>query len=456
MRKNYSSRIRNIVFDIGNVLACFRWKDLFGELGFTGEKFDRIAAATILHPTMWPEFDRSLMSAEEIIASCVRRAPEYEQDIRRLFERTELLIEEYAYSYGWIKELKERGYKIYLLSNYGKTSFEAAVNHGRLSFMPLIDGSVISYEVKIVKPEPGIYEALIQKYNLVPEECVFLDDREDNVEAAIRCGFHGIVAEGYEQASARLNDILLRAELPMDYDAYVFDLYGTLVDIHTDEEDMEVWEKLSLFYGYYGAVYTAEELKAAYGRLVTGKEKNLKSALEQDPKYSHEASPEIEITEVFQELFTEKGIRADKELAVHAGQFFRVLTTEYVRLYQGTQNMLVRLREAGKRIYLLSNAQRIFTEFEMRKLDLIKYFDGILISSDYRTKKPDKRFFDVLISEYRIDPAKALFVGNDSRSDIKGAQAVGFDTYYVKSDISPEGDMAEDATYCISDFKSWA
>lgn len=59
--------IRNIIFDIGNVLACFRWRDLFAELGFTGEKFDRIAAATILHPTMWPEFDRSLMSDERLL-----------------------------------------------------------------------------------------------------------------------------------------------------------------------------------------------------------------------------------------------------------------------------------------------------------------------------------------------------------------------------------------------------
>ena len=203
--------IRNIVFDIGNVLACFRWKDLFTDLGFTGEKFDRIAAATILHPTMWPEFDRSLKSDEEIIASCIERAPEYEEDIRMIFERTELLVEEYAYSYRWIKDLKECGYKVYLWSNYGKTSFEAAVANGRLSFLPLIDGRVISYEVQIVKPEPGIYEALIKKYDLVPAECVFLDDKEDNVQAARECGFHGIVVEGYEQATKVLNNILKKA-----------------------------------------------------------------------------------------------------------------------------------------------------------------------------------------------------------------------------------------------------
>ena len=245
------------------------------------------------------------------------------------------------------------------------------------------------------------------------------------------------------------------AKLPMDYDVYVFDLYGTLVDIHTDEEQMKVWEKLSLFYGYYGAFYNAMELKDAYGELVKGKEKNLKSTLEKDPKYSHEASPEIEITEVFLELFREKGVEAEEALAVHAGQFFRVLTTEYVRLYEGTTEMLLRLRKAGKKIYLLSNAQRIFTEYEMRSLDLVKYFDGILISSDYKTKKPDKRFFDILLDKYEIDPGKALFVGNDSRSDIAGAQGVGMDTFYIKSNISPQGDMAGNATFFVKEFRRW-
>lgn len=248
---------------------------------------------------------------------------------------------------------------------------------------------------------------------------------------------------------------LKKAILPMHYDVYVFDLYGTLVDIHTDEEDVTAWDKLSLFYGYYGAAYTAKELKTAYGKLVKGKEKHLKSTLEKDPKYSHEASPEIEITDVFLELFTAKGIHADRGLAVHAGQLFRVLTTEYVRLYKGTEKMLLQLREAGKKLYLLSNAQRIFTEYEMRKLDLIQYFDGILISSDYKTKKPDKRFFDTLIVTYDIKPDKVLFVGNDSRSDIMGAQTVGFDTFYVKSNISPVGDMAGNATYYVKNFKKW-
>lgn len=201
-------KIKNIIFDIGNVLASFRWAELFLELGFTGEAFERIASATVLHPTMWNEFDRSLMSDEEIIAKCIERAPEYEQEIRLLFQKTELLVEEYTYSRDWIKSLKERGYKVYLLSNYGKTSFEAAREHGRLSFLPLVDGGVISYEVKIVKPEPGIYQVLLEKYNLNAEECIFLDDRADNIEAAKQFGIHGIVVESYEQAYGCLEKYL--------------------------------------------------------------------------------------------------------------------------------------------------------------------------------------------------------------------------------------------------------
>lgn len=248
---------------------------------------------------------------------------------------------------------------------------------------------------------------------------------------------------------------LEKAVLPMNYDNYVFDLYGTLVDIRTEENNKELWEKLALFYGYYGALYEPEEMQKKYDELVRGKEESLKMTLEGDPRYAHEASPEIEITEVFEELFVRKGVTPTKELSVHAGQFFRVLATIYVKVYPGTVEMLKRLKENGKKIYLLSNAQRIFTEYEMRVLDIFKLFDAVLISSDYQTKKPDKRFFDILIDTYKLDAAKTLFIGNDSRTDIGGAQTVSFDTFYVKSNISPENDMSETADYVVEDFECW-
>ena len=246
-----------------------------------------------------------------------------------------------------------------------------------------------------------------------------------------------------------------KAKLPMDYDNYVFDLYGTLVDINTDENKEELWKKLAMFYGYYGAIYDPSEMKREYESLVKGKEKELKSTLAGDPKYAHEASPEIEITDVFLELFIQKGVNASRELAMHAGQFFRVLATEFICLYPGTREMLAALKNAGKKVYLLSNAQRIFTEYEMRCIDIFKYFDAVLISSDYKTKKPDKRFFDALIDEHALDSHNTLFIGNDSKNDIEGAKQVDFATFYVKSDISPDGDFAPMADYSVNNFTRW-
>lgn len=226
------------------------------------------------------------------------------------------------------------------------------------------------------------------------------------------------------------------------YKNYIFDLYGTLVDIHTDEERREVWEKLCLIYGYYGAVYSPEELEKSYKRLADCKGST---------GDSHEAYPEIKIENVFRELYAARGVRPDDPLVIHTGQFFRVLTTEYLCLYEGVAEMLETLRKNGKKIYLLSNAQRIFTEYELYMLDIAKYFDGVLISSDYGVKKPDLRFFEILLKKYQLDPKECIMIGNDERSDIAGAAGVGMDSFYIHSNISPECSHSVNATYVQMD-----
>lgn len=249
--------------------------------------------------------------------------------------------------------------------------------------------------------------------------------------------------------------ILESAVLPENYENYVFDLYGTLVDIHTDESRKEVWEKLALFLGYYGAIYAWEELQERYKALVNESESALKKSLEADVRYAHEASPEIEITEVFRKLYREKGIAEDRALALHTGQFFRVLSTDYVRLYPGTKEMLAHLKQLGKKVYLLSNAQRIFTAYEMNVLGIAAYFDDILISSDYQTKKPDERFFNTLLERHQLDVKKTLFIGNDGRCDIEGAKQVNMHTFYVNSNISPLDDDPREPDYIVKNFLKW-
>ena len=253
-----------------------------------------------------------------------------------------------------------------------------------------------------------------------------------------------------------MGEYLQKAVLPMQYDNYVFDLYGTLVDIHTEEDTKELWKTLALFFGYYGAIYEPKELQKRYAALVSDSERALKQTLEEDPHYAHEASPEIEITTVFEKLYQEKGVEADKTLAVHTGQFFRALSTDYVRLYPGTAQMLSYLKEAGKKVYLLSNAQRIFTAYEMNVLDITRYFDDILISSDYQTKKPDERFFHKLLDRYGLDVSRSLYIGNDSRCDVGGAKNVNMPVFYVNSNISPENDDGKEADYIVEHFTAWS
>ena len=220
----------------------------------------------------------------------------------------------------------------------------------------------------------------------------------------------------------------------MKYTDLIFDLYGTLVDIHTEEDDT-VWEKTAIFFGFYGAHYTGPELKAAF--------KSRLAAREAKAGQSYECFPDIPFELVMEELFRNRGVteHTDK-LGIQAAQLFRILSIDYVKLYPHVLEALAMLRQQGCRLWLLSNAQRIFTAYELRHLGLGKQLDGIYISSDYRCRKPDVRFYRALIEEQNLDPATCLMIGNDRETDIAGAVSAGLDTLYMHTDLTP-GDQAE-------------
>lgn len=232
----------------------------------------------------------------------------------------------------------------------------------------------------------------------------------------------------------------------MKYRDCIFDLYGTLVDIHTDETLPRLWEELAAWYRDHGADYGPEELEDAYLRTVRRMESG-KAALRQD---AHEAHPEIRLEFVFQDLYREKGAEAGLELAVRTGELFRRQSLEYIRLYDGAEELLKALRANGQRVWLLSNAQRIFTAYELRTLGIEPLFDGIYLSSDYGCKKPDRRFFDILLTERGIPPESAVMIGNDGVCDIRGARAAGLSTVYIRSNISPEEPLPE-ADYVLEE-----
>ena len=137
-------------------------------------------------------------------------------------------------------------------------------------------------------------------------------------------------------------------------------------------------------------------------------------------------------------LFRARGVeeKAD-ELGINAAQLFRISSIEYVNLYPGALEALAELRKKGYRLWLLSNAQRIFTAFELRHLGLGEQLDGIYISSDYRCRKPDTRFYRALIEEQGLDIENCLMIGNDRHTDIAGAKALGMATLYMHTNLTP-------------------
>ncbi len=221
----------------------------------------------------------------------------------------------------------------------------------------------------------------------------------------------------------------------MRFTDLVFDLYGTLVDIHTEENDL-VWEKTALYFGFYGVPYTAKTLKADFQASLRAREARAGQ--------SYECFPDIPFESVMAELFRKQGVENGETLGINAAQLFRICSIEYLRLYPGVKEALAALRAQGYRLWLLSNAQRIFTAYELRQLGLGEEFHGVYISSDYGFRKPDGRFFGALLEEQGLDPRHCLMIGNDRDTDIAGAKAAGLATLYMHTELTPREQLPAD------------
>ena len=220
----------------------------------------------------------------------------------------------------------------------------------------------------------------------------------------------------------------------MKYTDLVFDLYGTLVDIHTEEDD-RVWEKTAFYFGFYGAHYTGSELKSAF--------QSAMRAREAKAGQSYECFPDLPFEETMADLFRAKGVTENADtLGINAAQLFRISSLDYIRLYPHALEALAKLRKAGYRLWLLSNAQAIFTAYELRLLGLGEQLDGIYLSSNYKCRKPDLRFYQALIEDRDLDVSKTMMIGNDRQTDIAGARAAGMATLYMHTDLTPR-DQAE-------------
>ena len=216
------------------------------------------------------------------------------------------------------------------------------------------------------------------------------------------------------------------------YKNYLFDLYGTLVDIHTNEESPAFWKSVSRLLGMQGVDAGPRALRQRYEAEIARQEVLLKAQLPQG------AEPEVDLAPVFRIFFEDAGVSIDDRGIADFARAFRLLSIRKLKRVPGVIGMLDSLRSQGKQVYLLSNAQALFTRPELRLLGLDTRLDGSILSSEVGRKKPDPAFFQMILDKYSLDPAETAMVGNDDFCDCWGAARAGLDSFYVNTAQSPE------------------
>ena len=200
--------IDTIIFDIGNVLLDFDYMKQFRKL-FDEETAQAIANISVRKLENWIELDRGVLTYDEALDRIIQEAPHLAKEIRLAVRELYRHVEPYDYAQPWVKTLKEKGYRLYVLSNYGERPF--AESKGKMPFLQYMDGVLISYEVQAVKPSATIYQALCDKFHIDPSKAVFIDDSAMNIAGAKDFGLHTIHFTGYADGIAQLG------ALPMAY-----------------------------------------------------------------------------------------------------------------------------------------------------------------------------------------------------------------------------------------------
>lgn len=193
--------IKNIVFDISNVLAPFRFTEYLVEKGFDEAMIKQLYKATAMTP-YWEQFERGKLTNDEVIECFVSCNPSIENEIHKAFDSVSGIMGTYDYTEKWIDSIKHAGYRIYCITNFTPAGYYQC--YDQISFVEKFDGCIFSFQEGVVKPERRIYELLLERYNLKPEECVFIDDTSVNVDSAIELGMYGIKFKNYDDAVEKM------------------------------------------------------------------------------------------------------------------------------------------------------------------------------------------------------------------------------------------------------------
>ena len=191
IRKGYKDMIKNLIFDVGGVLFDYRWKEMFMDYGLDEDNAIRVGTQMFNDPDRtWDIFDLGIKSDEEIADIFCKKYPGDEDVIRWFIRHGEYMQVPRPKVWKKVHELKQKGYKIYILSNYPESLFKKHTDYA--DFMDDLDGLMVSYMIHKAKPAEDIYKALCDKYGLDRSESIFFDDRSENVEGAVKFGMKSV------------------------------------------------------------------------------------------------------------------------------------------------------------------------------------------------------------------------------------------------------------------------
>lgn len=206
--------------------------------------------------------------------------------------------------------------------------------------------------------------------------------------------------------------------------AVVSDIYTTLIDIKTDEDNKDSYRRLASYLKYQGVYLSADEIKWFFFE---------KKALQK--KQSKETYPEVDYRRIWGDILQENQYSGSDVAAIVGDvvKLHRALTVEKIKLYRGVFETLVGLKSSYK-LGIVSDSQVDHSYPELRMLGVFGFFDTIVVSSEFGFRKPDIRLFNECVGRLGVKPKDAVYIGNDTFRDIRGARDAGMATVLIMTE----------------------
>ena len=177
----------DIILDMGNVLLEWNKDKILQGVSDTKKDY-LILDKTIFQSGLWEKLDFGTMTREELVLEVVSRIGNtYQKKVEEVIWNWPSYIDIYTEVFPVLSELKKKGHRIFVLSNTSKVFYDL-LDEQLSPLKEVLDGFVLSCDIKAIKPDLAMFKEILDKYQLDPTHCVFLDDIEDNTSAAEKLG----------------------------------------------------------------------------------------------------------------------------------------------------------------------------------------------------------------------------------------------------------------------------